>query len=178
MKWLVQRDAPQINEAQFIGSLVIKRHRRAGNPSSAAGVSALKAEGGGSLVTPSTLSFLPHVNHITKAVFFLSPTLTVTYCCPNTSDLSSAAVYSSVPQTKSFTISIKYRINFKILLITYKTPQQPGTCLSDLLHQHSPTRRLRSTDAHLLQLDLILMVQAAPVSQFHYFSKKISIPSH
>ena len=47
-------------------------------------------------------------------------------------------------------LPVKQRIHFKILLITFKAlnnlaPQY----LTDLLHRHSPSRRLRSSDANL-----------------------------
>ncbi|XP_060773433.1 uncharacterized protein LOC132883614 isoform X2 [Neoarius graeffei] len=46
---------------------------------------------------------------------------------------------------------IKQRVHFKILLITYKALNNLApSYLTDLLHRHSPTCRLRSADANLL----------------------------
>ncbi len=48
-------------------------------------------------------------------------------------------------------LPVKQRIHFKILLITYKALNNLApSYLTDLLCRHSPTRRLRSTDANLL----------------------------
>ena len=48
-------------------------------------------------------------------------------------------------------LPIKKRIQFKILLITYKALNNLApSYLTDLLHCHSPTRHLRSADANLL----------------------------
>ena len=48
-------------------------------------------------------------------------------------------------------LPIKQRINFKILLTTYKALNNfAPSYITDLLHRHSPTRRLRSADANLL----------------------------
>ena len=50
-------------------------------------------------------------------------------------------------------LPIKYRIDFKILLITFKALNNLApSSLSDLLHRHTPTRCLRSADANLLHL--------------------------
>ena len=48
-------------------------------------------------------------------------------------------------------LPIKYSIDFKILLITFKALNNLApSSLSDLLHRHTPTRCLRSADANLL----------------------------
>ena len=48
-------------------------------------------------------------------------------------------------------LPITQRIHFKILLITYKALNNLAPpYLTDLLHRHSPPRRLRSSDANLL----------------------------
>ncbi|XP_076841983.1 uncharacterized protein LOC143486075 [Brachyhypopomus gauderio] len=48
-------------------------------------------------------------------------------------------------------LPIKQRIHFKILLFTYKALNNLApSYLSDLLHRHAPTRKLRSADANLL----------------------------
>uniref|UniRef100_A0A671YR52 Reverse transcriptase domain-containing protein n=1 Tax=Sparus aurata TaxID=8175 RepID=A0A671YR52_SPAAU len=48
-------------------------------------------------------------------------------------------------------LPIPYRINFKLLLLTHKAlHNQAPSYLTDLLHHHTPTRNLRSSDANLL----------------------------
>ena len=48
-------------------------------------------------------------------------------------------------------LPVKYRIDFKILIITFKALNNLAPpYLSDLLHPHTPTCCLRSADANLL----------------------------
>ena len=48
-------------------------------------------------------------------------------------------------------LPVKYRIDFRILLITFKALHYLAPpSLSDLLHRHTPPRCLRSADANLL----------------------------
>jgi hypothetical protein len=48
-------------------------------------------------------------------------------------------------------LPVKYRIDFRILLITFKALHYLAPpSLSDLLHRHTPTHCLRSADANLL----------------------------
>jgi hypothetical protein len=50
-------------------------------------------------------------------------------------------------------LPIKHRINFKIVLITYKALNSLAPpYLADLLHHHAPSRFLRSSSANLLQV--------------------------
>ena len=50
-------------------------------------------------------------------------------------------------------LPVKYRISYKLLLLTYKSlHSQAPQYLSDLLHQHTPSRSLRSSDSGLLSV--------------------------
>ena len=162
----------------------------------------------GSTITPSTkirnlgvildptLSFLPHVNHITKTAFFhlrniarLRPNLSTTaaatlihafissrldYCngllYGTTNKVlkklqyvqnSAARLLTGTRSREHITpvlrelhwLPIKHRINYKILLITYKALNSLAPpYLADLLHHHAPSRFLRSNSANLLQV--------------------------
>ena len=144
-----------------------------------------------------TLSFLPHVNHITKTAFFhlrniarlrpsLSPTAAETlihafitsrldYCNSilygTTNKVLNKLQYvqnsaARLPTNTTCSsdhitpvlhdlhwLPVKHRIHFKILLTTYKALNNLAPpYLSDLLHQHAPSRCLRSADANLLQI--------------------------
>ena len=160
----------------------------------------------GSIVTPSTrvrnlgiifdptLSFLPHVNQITKTAFFhlkniarLRPSLSFSaaetlihafitsrldYCNGILYGITSKTlnklqyVQNSAARLLTSTRSrahitpvlqnlhwlpVKERINFKILLTTYKALHNLAPpYLSDLLEDYEPPRTLRSSDAGLL----------------------------
>ena len=141
-----------------------------------------------------TLSFIPHVNHITKTAFFhlkniarLRPSLTpsaaetlihafissrLDYCnsilhgttAKTLNKLqyiqnSAARLLTSTRSRDHITpvlrdlhwLPVKYRIEFKLLLTTYKSLNNLApSYLSALLIPHAPSRSLRSSDAGLL----------------------------
>ena len=143
-----------------------------------------------------TLSFLPHVNNITKIAFFhlrniarLRPSLTFSaaetlihtfissrldYCNSILYGITSKTlnklqyVQNSAARLLTNTRSrehitpvlhdlhwlpVKQRIQFKILLTTYKTQHNLApSYLTDLLQPYVPTRSLRSSEAGLLQV--------------------------
>ena len=60
-------------------------------------------------------------------------------------------------------LPVPHRINFKILLLTHKALHNQAPCyLTNLLHRHTPSRSLRSSDANLLSPPLRTTPNQAP----------------
>lgn len=84
----------------------------------------------------------------------LGPAPTCTECCSSPFDSCEETTTTTLVLASLHWLPVRFRIKFKILLLTYKTPDN----LSDLLQLYTPSRALRSSDHLLLTLHKSRMV--------------------
>ena len=81
--------------------------------------------------------------HLSQTYSPVSPT-TRTKRCSQTTNQNQSQIHITPILASLHWLAVKYRIDFKTLLITYKALH--GPYISELLHPYSPSRPLRSSD--------------------------------